>query len=134
MWSKQSWSRIQILLSSWDVLFLFNQQSLTLIGMSSGNKKNAHLQRQLGANFMRLNELGRVSNESSWCQFSPPKKFGNFWYKFSWQNPIPKLQGVKVPCLMPIRGLMLKKHEMQLCTYIISLVPLCVGYQGFIRR
>ena len=35
---------------------------LTLIGMSYENKKNAHLQHHLGASFMRLNELGRVSN------------------------------------------------------------------------
>ena len=33
-------------------------QDLTLIGMSYESKKNAHL----GASFVRLNELGRVSN------------------------------------------------------------------------
>jgi hypothetical protein len=38
------------------------QISLTLIGMSYENKKNAHLKRHLGASFIRLNELGRVSN------------------------------------------------------------------------
>ena len=35
---------------------------LTLIGMSSENKKNTHLKRHLGASFRRLNQLGRVSN------------------------------------------------------------------------
>ena len=34
------------------------------------SKKNAHLQRYLGAFFIILDELGRVSN---CCQFSPPK-------------------------------------------------------------
>ena len=35
---------------------------LTLIGMSYESKKNAHLQQHLGASFIRLNELSRVSN------------------------------------------------------------------------
>ena len=45
---------------------------LTLIGMSYESKKNAHLLRHLEASFVRLNELGRVS------QFSHPKIIGNF--------------------------------------------------------
>ena len=32
-----------------------------------------------GIFFIRLNELGRVSNHPDWSQFSPPKMFGNFW-------------------------------------------------------
>ena len=36
--------------------------SLTLIGMSYESKKNAHILSHLGAFFIRLNELGRVSN------------------------------------------------------------------------
>ena len=35
---------------------------LTLIGISYENKKDAHLQHHLGASFIRLNELGKVSN------------------------------------------------------------------------
>ena len=38
------------------------EMSLTLIGMSYESKKNAHLWRHLGAFFIRLNELSRVSN------------------------------------------------------------------------
>ena len=50
---------------------------LTLIGMSYDSKKNDHLQRHLGAFFIRLNELGRVSNYPDCSQFSPPNMFGN---------------------------------------------------------
>ena len=39
-----------------------DKKNLNLIGMSSENKKNAHLYRHLGASFIRLNELNRVSN------------------------------------------------------------------------
>ena len=35
---------------------------LTLIGMSLESKKNAYLWRLLGASFIRLNKLGRLSN------------------------------------------------------------------------
>ena len=35
---------------------------LTLSGMGSESKKNAHLQSNQGATFIRLDELGRVSN------------------------------------------------------------------------
>ena len=37
-------------------------------------KKNAHLWRHLWVNFTRLNELGKVSNCSDWCHYSPQKK------------------------------------------------------------
>ena len=40
----------------------YGNVSLTLIGMSSENKKIADFLRHLGALLLRLNELGRVSN------------------------------------------------------------------------
>ena len=46
--------------------------------MSSENKKNAHLQCHLGASFTRLNELGTVSNQPDWYQFSPQKSLEIF--------------------------------------------------------
>ena len=60
---------------------------LTLIGMSYESKENAHLSSHLGAFFIRLNKLGRVSN---WCQFSPPNFFGIFWKKIRCQKSDPK--------------------------------------------
>ena len=66
---------------------------LSVIGKSYEIKKDANLKCHLKAFLITNNELGRASNWPDWCQFSPPKKFGNFLYKFSWQNPIQKLQG-----------------------------------------
>ena len=45
--------------SSWK---LREVKNLNLIGMSSENKKNANLWHHRGASFIRLNELGRLSN------------------------------------------------------------------------
>ena len=56
-----------------------------------------------GAIFVRLNELGRVSKQPDWSQFSPPKKFGNFEKKSAnkiWYN---KFKRIKMPCPMPER-------------------------------
>ena len=36
-------------------------------------------------------QLKKVWENIDWSQFSPPKMFGNVWWKFSWQNPILKL-------------------------------------------
>ena len=63
----------------WELNRLVQITTLTLIGMSYESKKNAHLYGNLGASFIRLNELGRVSNYPDWSQFLPPKMFGNFW-------------------------------------------------------
>ena len=83
----------------------------SLIGMSSENKKNAHLKRHLGALFIRLNELGRVSN-------LPPKKFENFLIKFQLTKSDPKrARGWKVPCLMPIR---VKDREISECIFNLA--------------
>ena len=46
---------------------------LTLISLSYESKKNAHLKCHLGASFIRLNELGRLSKYPDWSQFSPSK-------------------------------------------------------------
>ena len=53
--------------------------------------------------FIRLNELGRVSNKPNWCQFSPPKSLEIFDKKSTykiWSN-IDK--EIKVSLLIPIR-------------------------------
>ena len=52
--------------------------------MSYESKENVHL---LGASFIRLNELGRMSNYPDWSQFSLPKRI---------------IRGVIPPCLMPM--------------------------------
>ena len=44
------------------VYFHVSRAPLTLIGMTYESVKNAHLHSNLGASFIRLNELGRVSN------------------------------------------------------------------------
>ena len=43
--------------------------------MSYKSKKNAHLYCNLGASFIRLHELGRMSNYPDLSQFSPLKIF-----------------------------------------------------------
>ena len=42
-------------------VLIYSEKALTLSGMTCESKKNAHLQSPLGAIFIKLNELGRVS-------------------------------------------------------------------------
>ena len=67
---------------------------LTLIGMSYDNKKNVHLYSHLGAFFIRLKELNRVSNSPDWCQFAHSKQFGND-KNSAFKNLIQKGQGLE---------------------------------------
>ena len=58
----------------------------------------------LGASFIKLNELGRVSNYPDWSQFSPSKNVWKFLIKIHLTKSNPKIiRGVNPPCLMPIR-------------------------------
>ena len=66
---------------------------LTLSGMTCESKKKSS---SLGATFVTLNELGRMSKSPDWCQFSPQKNLEIFEKKkISWQNLIQKGQGDK---------------------------------------
>ena len=69
------------------------KRSLTLIGMSSENKKKCSSLAPPRSNFYKIQRAWQGVKLIR-CKFSPSKKHGNIWYKFSWQNPIPKLQGV----------------------------------------
>ena len=68
---------------------LYDNAYLTLSGM--GSKSNQ------GATFIRLNEVDNKSKYTYWSQFSPPKKFENFWKNKSadkiWSN-----KHIKVSC------------------------------------
>ena len=54
-----------------------------------------------------------ASNYPDWCQFSPPKKFGNYWQKFSWQSVIQK-----VPSLIGLKGKTLQHRKLFTCSGI----------------
>ena len=78
---------------------------LTLIVMSSENKKNAHLQRHLGPLFIRLNKLDRVSNYPIDVNFHLHKVW-TFFIKIQSTKSVPKrTRGWKVPCIMLIKVL-----------------------------
>ena len=67
--------------------------ALNLIGKSYESNKYAKLYHHRGAFFHKTQWEGVKLTD--WCQFSPTKKFGNYWYKVIWQNLILKGQGVE---------------------------------------
>ena len=59
-------------------IYLRISSILTLISMGYESQKNAHLQSNLGSFFIRLNELGRVSNNPIDANFHLQKSLGIF--------------------------------------------------------
>ena len=71
--------------------------------MKCESKKNAHFESPLGATFKRLNELGRVSKWTDWCQLRPSKSLESFYKKSTDEILSKNDKEIKVSPLMPIR-------------------------------
>ena len=63
--------------------------------MSYESNKNAHLQRHLAESFYMTQWAWQGVKLTRLMSIFTSKKFGNFWWKFSWQNLIEKGQGDK---------------------------------------